>query len=159
MRRLYVGFAGLLLLAVLAQFYLAATGAFDTAPKDESFAPHRMLGYLIMILALLATVVAALARMPGRLTGLTSLIAGLVLIQSLIRALADALGDSDDTTTAAGRVVFGLHALNGLAILALAGKVLRRARSLAATAPAAVSKRVPGVAASAARSEPSQSTR
>lgn len=157
MRKLYVVFAGLLLLAVVAQFYLAAVGAFDTAPNDESFAPHRSLGYVIMVLALLAIVVAAVARVPPRLIGLTSLIAGLVVIQSLIRVVAEALGESGDTTTAAGRLVFGMHALNGLAILAAAASVFRGARALASSDPTIVSARMPGAAASPAASKPSRS--
>ena len=131
-RRLYVGFAGLLLMAVLAQFYLAAVGGFDTAPKDEAFAPHRALGFVLIVLALLATLIGALIRIPGRLIGLTSLVAGLVVVQSVIRVVADAFGESGDASTAPGRVVFGLHALNGLAILAAAGTALRGARALAA---------------------------
>lgn len=136
MRKVYVAIATVLVLAVAAQFYLAALGAFDTAPRDESFAMHRSLGYAIVLLALLATVAAALARAPGRLVGRTAVIIGLVLVQSLIRVVADALGESADTTSTAGRVVFGLHALNALAIIALAGTVVRQARAHAAALPA-----------------------
>jgi hypothetical protein len=129
-RKVFAVLAALLVLAVVAQFFLAASGAFDPAPKDESFQPHRALGYGILLFAVLLTIVAALARMPGRLIGMTGLVAGLTLVQSLIRTVADAFGDAGDTGTTAGQFIFGLHAVNGLAIMALAGYIARQARAL-----------------------------
>ena len=87
--------------------------------------------YGIVLFAVLLTIVAALARMPGRLIGMTGLIAGLGVVQGLIAALANAFDDTGDTSTTAGQLVFGLHAVNGLVILTLAGTVARRARALA----------------------------
>lgn len=130
MRRVFAFLAALLVLVVAAQFFLAASGAFDTAPNDESFQPHRALGYGIVLFAILLTIVAALARMPGRLIGMTGLIAGLTVVQSLIRVVAAAFNDSGGTSTTAGQLVFGLHAVNALAIMAVAGTVARRARAL-----------------------------
>ena len=126
MRRVFALLASVLVLAVVAQFFLAASGAFDTAPADESFRPHRALGYAILLFSLLVTVVGALARMPGRLNGMTALVAGLVVVQGLIRTVAAAF---DDGSTA-GTLVFGLHAVNALAIMAVSGNVARRARML-----------------------------
>jgi len=126
MRRVFALLASVLVLAVVAQFFLAASGAFDTAPADESFRPHRALGYAILLFSLLVTVVGALARMPGRLIGMTALVAGLVVVQGLIRTVAAAF---DDGSTA-GTLVFGLHAVNALAIMAVSGNVARRARTL-----------------------------
>jgi hypothetical protein len=40
MRKAFTGLAILLLMAVVVQFFLAASGAFDTAPNVESFQPH-----------------------------------------------------------------------------------------------------------------------
>ena len=37
MRKVFAGFATLLILAIVVQFFFAASGAFDTAPKDEAF--------------------------------------------------------------------------------------------------------------------------
>ena len=133
MRRVYALLAALLVLLVVAQFFLAASGAFNTAPNDESFQAHRALGYGLVLLAIVVTIVGALARMPGRLIGMTGLIAGLGVGQGLIRALAAALNDSGDTSTTAGTLVFGLHAVNALFILSLAGTVARRARVLASS--------------------------
>lgn len=131
MRKVFLGFAALMLAAVVVQFYLAAVGAFDEAPRDEAFSAHAIVGTSLLLLAVLATIVAALARVGGRLIGMTAAIAGLVLVQSLIRVLADALNESGDTSSTAGRLVFGLHALNGLAIGGLAGNVLSQASKLA----------------------------
>ena len=133
MRKAFAMLAALLVLAVVTQFFLAASGAFDPAPKDESFEPHRALGYGILLFAVLLTIVAALARMPGRLIGMTGLVAGLTFVQSLIRIVADAAAD---TGTTAGQFIFGLHAVNGLAIMALAGSIARQARAL--SRPAAI---------------------
>jgi hypothetical protein len=135
-RRVFAVLAALLAVVVVAQFFLAASGAFDPAPNDESFRTHRALGYAIVPLAILVTIVAALARMPGRLIGMTGLIAALGLGQSLIGAVAAALTDPGDTGATAGALVFGLHAVNGLLLLAVAGTVARRARALAASPPA-----------------------
>ncbi|MDT3440259.1 DUF6220 domain-containing protein [Pseudofrankia sp. BMG5.37] len=133
MRKVFAGLAALLLLAVVAQFFLAASGAFDTAPNDESFQPHRALGYGIVLFAAVLTVFAALVRMPGRLIGLSGLVAGLGILQPVIAAIAKAFGDTGDTT-AAGQLVFGLHAVNGLVIIAVVGTILRQARGLSTPA-------------------------
>src|SRR4051794_19614216 len=98
-RRVFALLASLLVLMVVAQFFLAAIGAFDTAPNDESFQPHRALGYGIVLFAILVTIVAALARMPGRLIGMTGLVAGLGVGQGLIAAVATAFNDPGDTST------------------------------------------------------------
>ena len=130
MRRVFAVLATLLVLVVVAQFFLAASGAFDTAPNDESFQPHRALGYVIILVAVLLTIVGALARMPGRLIGMSGLVVGLAVVQPVIAALARAFNDTGEASTTAGTVVFGLHAVNGLAILAVAGTVARRGRAL-----------------------------
>lgn len=135
MRKVFAGFAGILALAVMVQFFFAAVGAFDTAPKDESFDLHRMLGMGIILWAALTTIVAALARMPGPVIGRAGAVTGLAVVQILIRVLADAFNESGDTTTTAGTLVFGLHALNGLAIMVLAGNLASQSKA-APTTPA-----------------------
>jgi Family of unknown function (DUF6220) len=134
LRKVFAGLAALLVLAVVAQFYLAASGAFDTAPKDESFQMHRLLGRGIIPFALVLTIIAALARMPGRLIGMTGLVAGLAALQAVIAVLAKAFDDTGDTSTTAGKLVFGLHAVNGLVIMAVAGTIARHARALSRSA-------------------------
>lgn len=132
MKRVFTGLAGLLLLAVIAQFYLAASGAFDKAPIEEAFQPHRMLGYAILGLAVVLVVAGAVARVPGRLIGMAGLVVGLVLVQSLIREVAKAFGDGSPV----GDLVFGLHAVNALAIVGVIGTLVRRSRQGAAATPA-----------------------
>lgn len=157
MRKVFAGLAALLVLVVVAQFYLAASGAFSTAPHDESFRPHHALGYVIFLLPILMAIVGALARMPGRLIGMVGLVAGLAAVQVVIAVLARAFNDTGDTTTTAGQLVFGLHAVNGLAILAVSGSVARQARAL--SRPTVTDRRagagddagVPGAAAGTAQ--------
>jgi Family of unknown function (DUF6220) len=140
MRRSFAGLAILQLLAVVAQFFLAASGAFDTAPNDESFQAHRALGAGIVLLAVLVTIVGAIARMPGRLIGMSGLVAGLAVVQVVIRAIATAFDGAGGSTTA-GELVFGLHAVNGLAILAVAGLIVRQAGQL--SRPATPARQAP----------------
>jgi heme A synthase len=130
MRRAFRGLATVLMLAVVAQFFLAASGAFNTAPNDESFQFHRTWGYVILLLAVLLTIVAALARMPGRLIGTAGLAAGLVVLQPVIRAIAMAFSDTAGSSTV-GVLIFGLHAINGLAIMGVVSTAIRQARELA----------------------------
>ncbi|WP_067181914.1 DUF6220 domain-containing protein [Microtetraspora niveoalba] len=138
MRRVYVALAGLQLLAVLAQFYFAGVGAFDRPQTDGSYGPHATNGMMIIpVLSLVITVVATLAKAPGRLIGLSILPLGLVVVQMLIIILGRALDDGTGNTTAASLAVFGLHAVNGLAIMGVAGKVLAGARKLASADGAA----------------------
>jgi hypothetical protein len=77
------------------------------------------------------TVVAAIARVPGRLIGMTAMVAGLGVGQAVIAAIAGALDDTGGTSTRGGELVFGLHAINALAIMAVSGNVARQARALA----------------------------
>ena len=132
MRKVFAALATLLMVAVVVQFLLAGAGAFDSAPTDESFAPHRALGYGILLFAVVLTLVAAVARMPGRLVGMTGLVAGLVVVQAVIGMVAGAVGETDGTTNTAGQLIFGLHAVNGLIIVAVVGRILRQARELSA---------------------------
>jgi Family of unknown function (DUF6220) len=147
LRRAFAGLATLLVLAIVAQFFLAASGAFSTAPNEESFSAHRAWGYPIFAIAALMTIVAAVARMPGRLIGLCGLIAGLFTLQVVIAVIAKAFNDTGDASTTAGQLIFGLHAVNGLAILAVAGSVARQAWALSNSArtdrPAGVRKDAP----------------
>ncbi|MBC6463247.1 DUF6220 domain-containing protein [Actinomadura sp. HBU206391] len=137
MRKVFAALAAVLMLAVAVQFFLAAMGSFDTAPKDESFQPHRAMGNGILLFAVALTLFAAVARLPGRLIGMTGLVAGLILLQSVIQELANAFGDSSGSTSTAGELVFGLHAVNGLLIATVGGRIFLRARELASSgAPA-----------------------
>ncbi|MFR9776112.1 DUF6220 domain-containing protein [Micromonospora sp. MS34] len=131
MRKVYVILVGLLTVSIAVQFYLAASGAFETPQTDDSFAAHRTVGFMVIPgLALLATLAGALARVGGRLIALTILPVGLVVLQSVTRVVADAFNTSAGDSTGVSTAIFGLHALNGLAIMALSGYLMRRARAL-----------------------------
>src|SRR5258707_740174 len=53
MRRAYLILAGLLFLAVLAQFYFAAIGAFAKPQDDKSYALHSLTGLVIVQMLIL----------------------------------------------------------------------------------------------------------
>jgi hypothetical protein len=143
MRKAFVAVAAVVMLAVVVQFFLAASGAFDSAPTDEAFRPHRALGYITVLLAVVLTIVAAVARMPGRLIGLSGLVAGLCVMQPVIAIVARAFGDTGDTT-AAGQFVFGLHALNGLIMMNVLRTILNEGREQTATAAPTRARSVAG---------------
>jgi hypothetical protein len=132
MRKIYAVLAGLQLLAVLAQFYFAAVGAFAHPQTDRSYALHGVDGTIVIpIVAVLATGAAALARVPGRLVWATIAPLGLVVVQVLILLVGFKLtGSTEERTTPAGLDILGLHALGGLATLGVAGYVFTQARAL-----------------------------
>lgn len=129
MRKAFTALAVVLLLLVVGQFFLAASGAFESVPKDESYKPHRALGVGIVLFAILLTIVGAVARLPGRLVGMSGLVAGLALLQMVIRVIAGAFDDAGKTSTV-GALVFGLHAVNALLIAAVSVRIVRQAREL-----------------------------
>ena len=124
--RAFAALAALQLLIVLAQFYLAATGAFSAKPAGEAFEPHKALGYATFIVPVVMAVVAAAGRLPGRLTRLSTLVAGLVTVQVIVAKIAESLGDNGT----AGPLLFGLHGLVALVIVAMVGDLARRSRDL-----------------------------
>lgn len=125
MRKTFAALAALLMLVVVAEFYFAASGASGGGPGGEAYRPHHVLGYVIFLLPVMMAVVAALARLPRRLIALTASVAGLTAVQVVIAKLARAFGDG-----AAGQLVFGLHAVSGLVLLAVVVMVAQQARTL-----------------------------
>ena len=125
-RRAFAVLAVLQLLVVLAQFYLAAAGAFSAKPTDEAFEPHKALGYVTFVVPVVMAIVAGAGRLPGRLIGLAALVAGLITVQTIVAKIAESLGDGG----AAGPLLFGLHGLVALVILAVVGDLARRSRDL-----------------------------
>ena len=119
MHKLVTGATALLILVVLAQFFLAGRAAL-TADHD----PHRALGLGTVALALVVLLAAAAARLPRRVLGRTALAAGLLLLQPV---LAGAGTGVDDVTL--GGLLVGLHAVNGALVLAALGALLRALRA------------------------------
>ncbi|WP_182885146.1 DUF6220 domain-containing protein [Microbispora sp. H10885] len=137
MRKVFFGLAVVQLVAVLAQFYLATFGAFETphpAPGDPDAAIgyHAMNGTMVIPLVSLVAAIAALAaRAGGRTAGLAILPFVLVAVQLfVIFPLAEIAGATETATTTASLFVMGFHALDGVAILAAAVVLVRRAHAL-----------------------------
>jgi hypothetical protein len=107
------------LLAGAVQIFLAGLGVFglfDTG--GDTFAPHRALGFAMAGIVLLILVLALIARPGARaITGS----AVLVLLTALVQSLLAGLGKDH---AAYG----GLHALDGLLILGIAGYLYAQAR-------------------------------
>jgi len=102
--------APLIAAGVAVQFLLAGAGAFGAA----SFAPHRALGWTLLLLSVAAFVVALAAMRLVRLSG------ALLLLVALQAALGVLGADT--------QAWFGaLHGLNAIAVLAAAGTLARRA--------------------------------
>ena len=123
LRTIYRFWISILAVAVLVQIALAGYGAFYAANKvsdttidedtfSDGFGPHAALGYLIVLGALLAVILALLAR-PGKRTVLMTVGAfGLVIVQVILAWVGfdvPAIGS--------------LHPLNALAIAALLGSL------------------------------------
>jgi hypothetical protein len=104
------------------QIFLAGLGAFrldnQGVSGDVAFAPHRAVGFTMGGVALVIFVLALIAR-PGTRAVILSAVLFLLafLAQSVLASLAD------------NTVLFGgLHALDGLAILCIAGFLYASAR-------------------------------
>jgi hypothetical protein len=136
MRRVYIVLTGVMLAAVVLQFYFAAVGAFAKPQVDTSYRLHDIDGGMVIpLLAILATIVAFVLKLPRGQIGMTILPLGLVVVQFLIVLLGDALNtDNGDKTTPIALIIYGLHAVNGLAVMAVAGTVFAQARRGPATA-------------------------
>lgn len=130
MRMVYVVLTRLVGVSILLQFYFAAVGAFDRPRDDDSFALHSLNGMMILpLLIVLSTLAAAVVRAPGRLIGLTLAPLGLLVVQVLIIVAGNvATGGAEDDTGPVGLAILGLHAVNALFMMAVAGMAARRAR-------------------------------
>lgn len=124
-RAALTGYRWLLLAFLLlgaVQIFLAGLGAFRLADLDAStdaaFAPHRVVGFTMGGIALVIFILALISRPGVRVIVASALLFLLAfLAQSLLASLAD------------NTVFFGgLHALDGLLILGIAGYLYVRAR-------------------------------
>lgn len=64
---------------------------------------------------------------------MSALVAGLTLLQPVIAVISSAFDETGSTSTV-GELVFGLHAINALVIVALLGMVHRQSRQLTSVA-------------------------
>jgi len=107
--------AALLLLGVIAQFFLAGLGTFDlhaqTLEKSDSFEPHEALGHILAGVALLMLIASLVARTSKfAIWGSVALVVLIEVVQVVLAA------NGEDHAW-----VGGLHALDGVVILGLAG--------------------------------------
>ena len=104
-----------LVLGVLFQVYLAGVGIFGvdalTIANAKSFNDHRAWGFVLAALAVVALVLALVAREPRRILTVAGV---LVVLTVIAQSALAALGESN-------RWLGGLHALDGMAILVLSG--------------------------------------
>jgi Mn2+/Fe2+ NRAMP family transporter len=122
--RIYGYLAGLFVVAVLAQVFLAGVGAFGDHKRKvadaSSFDPHRALGSILGMVAIVLFLVALSARASP------SGVIGAFVLAALIFAAQPALANAGDNNKWSG----GLHALDGMLILIvsvwLAGAAHRR---------------------------------
>jgi len=122
--KVYGYLAGLFVVAVLVQVFLAGVGVFGDHSKEianaASLDPHRALGTVLGFVALLLFLMALAAR-AGRATVIGAFVLGLLALAA--QPLLASAGDSD-------KWVGGLHAFDGMLILlgsiVLAGMAHRR---------------------------------
>jgi uncharacterized membrane protein len=134
----HVWIAAVMVAAVVVQIFLAGYGIFSgrTSNLDNhakivetsTLDAHRLLGSLIVPVALVLVIAAAAAGYRGRDMAMSGILLLLVVVQMFLAGLGA------DTGAAFG----GLHAVNALAIAGLSGQVLARSRRAlrAPTAPA-----------------------
>jgi hypothetical protein len=115
--RAYLILLRVFLLDGVLQITFAGFGAFDLdgrklgAKGNDAFTAHAMNGLLMSVLALAILVVAIVAKEGSRIVGLAVL---LIVLTAVVQSVLAGLGD--DTP------FFGaLHALDGMALLGLAG--------------------------------------
>ncbi|MGH3497849.1 MAG: DUF6220 domain-containing protein [Nocardioidaceae bacterium] len=105
----------LFLLLGVVQFFLAGLGVWGIDQRKladaSSLDPHRIVGEIMGLVALIAFVIAFFAHVGTRVILLTLLLA---VLTSGVQMLLAGLGDH-------AAVFGGLHALNGLVVMGLAG--------------------------------------
>jgi hypothetical protein len=138
MRKAFVIVSAALLASFALQFVFAAVGAFTKPAADGAYSLHSVNGTVVIpALTLLTTLLAALAKAPGKLIGLAILPLGLVVVQALLAVLVNAFTDAAGASTPLGLTIAGLHAVNGIVAVHVVVSVHRAARRLASPAQTA----------------------
>jgi hypothetical protein len=109
--RLHQGLARIFLAGLLLQFYLAGTAIFGAG----SFAPHRMLGSALIVLAILFPVLALVGRLSRPLIGLSLLLVFLTIVQMMLPSLR-----------ANASWIAALHPVNALALMGISAAISRK---------------------------------
>ena len=110
------GLARLFLAGVLLEFYLAGTAMFGAG----SFAPHRMLGSALAILAILLPTLALAGHLGRQLIGLSLLLVVLTIVQVVLPSLRDNIS-----------WIAALHPVNAVALMGIGAAIGRNGRAAA----------------------------
>ena len=106
--RAYQALAGIILVGVVLQFFLAGVGVF----RAGSLGPHRTVGNLLIFAAIILLILAVVSIFTGSLdrwkVGLTVVLVVLLLLQSLLAS--DFLQDD-------APIISALHPVNGLLLV------------------------------------------
>jgi mercuric ion transport protein len=116
-RLVFAGAAWILFAALILQVFLAGVGLFVSG--DDSFALHRVVGYLLSLAPILVLGLAFAARAPRATAWFAGGLAVLAFVQSALPSLRDGLP-----------LVAALHPVNALAVVWLSWQVAGRATSL-----------------------------
>ena len=104
------GLARIFLVGLLLQLYLAGAPMFGAV----SFAPHRMLGSALAVVAILFPVLALVGRLGRQRIGLSMLLAFLFIIQVMLPSLRGSAS-----------WIAALHAVNALALMGVSARIAR----------------------------------
>jgi uncharacterized membrane protein len=117
----------LFFVGVVVQFFLAGLGVFDIEPghvldNQSSLDPHRTLGNVLVVLAIVLVVLVAVAR-PTRVVAVPYLA---LLVAAVLQSVFAGIG---------GQAGGGLHGLNACLVFGLAGYLAHRAFRREISAP------------------------
>lgn len=113
--QIFQGLAWLFLAGLVVQFYLAGAALFGVG---VSFQPHRTLGDVLTLLAILLPVTALVGRLGKRLIGLSGVLAVLTFVQIALPSLRGSIP-----------WIAALHTVNALALMGTGMRVLRASRA------------------------------
>ena len=134
MRKVFSIVSILVVAAVILQFYFAGMGVFSV-PEEGLFGIHGTSGRIILpVLFILSLITAAIARAGKRTIWMTVIAILLLALQTVIFILTGVIfgvGPESTQIPLAATMTVSLHALNGVAILALTSIIARRAWVLA----------------------------
>lgn len=100
---------------LVLQFYLASAPIFEVG---LSFAPHRMLGFALTIVAILFPVLALVGRLGRKLIGFSILLVSLTIVQAILPSLR---GNAP--------WIAALHPVNALALMGISATIRRNGRA------------------------------
>jgi len=118
-RIIYIGGIWLFLAGALGQFFFAGLGVFA---GPSNWGRHREVGLLLGLLALLLIMLALIARLPGRMIGMTAGLFGLFIVQVLLL-----VPFKSHISYQALHIINALHPVNGIALVLVALTLAKRA--------------------------------